>query len=144
MYPGYGDYWTSIYTDPKRVPPFETRLPSDREIAYAQLAAKTPHFVVSTTLDSVAWPPTARIIRDLAELRTLKAQAGKNIYVVGGPTLVVSLLNAGLLDELRLIVHPLLLSGGKALFEGVDKRRSLELVKVDSTESGKVILTYRT
>jgi len=52
MYPGYGEYWQSIYADPQRVPPFQTRVPSNREIAYAQLAVKTPHIVVSTTLSS--------------------------------------------------------------------------------------------
>ena len=144
MYPGYGEYWESIYANPRRVPPYMTRLPSDREIAYAQLAAKTPHFVVSKTLTSVSWPPTARIVRDVAELRTLKGQAGKNIYVVGGATLVASLLGEDLIDELRLIVHPILLGGGKALFAGVNKRRALHLVQTDSTESGRVILTYRT
>jgi dihydrofolate reductase len=144
MYPGYGEYWASIYADPRRVPPFQTRPPSDREIAYAQLAVKTPHYVVSTTLKSVSWPPTARIIRDIAELRTLKAQPGKNMYVVGGATLVTSLLNEGLIDELRLIVHPILLGGGKALFAGVHQRRSLNLVQATSTKSGRVILTYRT
>jgi dihydrofolate reductase len=144
MYPGYGEYWESIYANPRRVPPYQTRIPSNREIAYAQLAAKTPHFVVSTTLNSVSWPPTARIIRDVAELRTLKRQAGKNMYVVGGATLVASLLNEDLIDELRLIVRPILLGGGKALFAGVNKRRSLDLIQAESTESGRVILTYRT
>ena len=144
MYPGYGEYWEAIYANPRRVPPYMTRLPSDREIAYAQMAVKTPHFVVSKTLKGVSWPPTARIIRDIAELRALKGQAGRNIYVVGGATLVASLLNEDLIDELRLIVHPILLGGGKALFAGVKKRRSLHLVQADSTESGRVILTYRT
>jgi dihydrofolate reductase len=144
MYPGYGEYWASIYADPQPVLPSMTRVPSEREIAYARLAAKTPHYVVSTTLESVSWPPTARIIRDVAELRNVKAQAGKNIYVVGGANLVASLLNADLIDELRLIVHPILLGGGKALFAGVEKWRLLELVHSESTKSGRVILTYRT
>jgi len=144
MYPGYGEYWGSIYADPQRVAPFQTRIPSNREVAYAQLAAKTPHVVLSTTLNGVSWPPTARIIRDVAELRTLKGQAGNNMYVVGGATLVASLLNEDLIDELRLIVHPILLGGGKALFAGVNERRSLDLVQAESTKSGRVILTYRT
>ena len=143
MYPDYGEYWESIYADPQRVPPFQTRAPSNSEIAYAQLAAQTPHVVVSTTLDSVSWP-TAQIIRDVAQLRTLKDQAGKNMYVVGGAALVASLLNEDLIDELRLIVHPILLGNGKALFSGVNNRRSLDLVQTESTESGRVILTYRT
>jgi len=144
MYPGYGEYWAAIEADPRRIPPFQTRLPYDREVAYARLAAKTPHYVLSKTLEHVSWPPTARIVRDLAELRALKNQAGKNIYVVGGPTLVTSLLNADLLDELRLIVHPLLLGGGRALFEGVKQRRSLQFVKAEPTELGRVVLSYRT
>ena len=144
MYPGYGDYWASIHADPQRVVPYLDRVPSQSEVAYAQLAAKTPHYVVSTTLNGVSWPPTAQIVRNIAELRTLKGQEGKNIYVVGGPTLVASLLNADLLDELRLIIHPILLGGGKALFAGVNKWRSIHLVEAKSTESGRVILTYRT
>jgi hypothetical protein len=144
MYPGYGEYWAAIHADPHQVPPFQTRLPYDREVAYANFAATAPHFVVSKTLDRVSWPPTAKIVRELSELRALKDQPGKNIYVVGGPTLVTNLLNANLLDELRLIVHPLLLGGGKALFEGVHERRSLQFVGAEPTTSGRVVLSYRT
>lgn len=144
MYPGYAEYWASIYANPLQVPPFQDRAPSKSEVAYSQLAATTPHYVLSTSLDSVSWPPTAKIIRSVAELRTLKSQAGKNMYVVGGPTLVTSLLNEDLLDELQLIVHPILLGGGRALFAGVHKWRSLHLVEAKSTDSGKVIVKYRT
>jgi dihydrofolate reductase len=49
-----------------------------------------------------------------------------------------------LIDELRLIIHPVILGQGQALFSGVNKRRSLQLVQATSTESGKVIVTYRT
>jgi dihydrofolate reductase len=143
MYPGYGMYWESIYTDPTRVAPFQDRLPNEREIEYAKLAVKTPHYLVSNTLESVPWPPTARIVRTLDELRSLKHQPGKNIYVVGGPTLVTSLLNEHLLDELTLIVHPLLLGGGKALFAGVTQRRSLQFVSATPAASGRLIVTYR-
>jgi dihydrofolate reductase len=143
MYPGYGLYWESIYTDPNRVAPFQDRVSNRREVEYAKRAASTPHYVVSNTLDSVPWPPTARIVRKLEELRALKDQPGKNIYVVGGPTLVSSLLNEHLLDELKLIVHPLLLGGGKALFAAVTQRRWLHLVDAAPTKAGKVIVTYR-
>jgi len=144
MYPGYGEYWAAIYAEPRSVPPYQSRLPYDREVAYAQLAFKTPHYVLSTTLGSVSWPPTARIVGDIADIRALKNQPGKNIYVVGGATLVTSLLNAGLLDELKLIVHPLLLGGGKALFAGVNQRRALNFAGAEPSEAGRVILTYRT
>ncbi len=93
---------------------------------------------------SVSWPPTAQIVRNVAELRTLKGQPGKNAYVVGGATLVASLLNEGLIDELRLIVHPVVLGKGRGLFDGINKRLSLDLVEAKSTESGRVIVSYRT
>jgi dihydrofolate reductase len=143
MYPGYGVYWESIHEDPRRPAPFQDRLPNEREIEYAQRAARTPHYVVSNTLESVPWPPTARIVHQLEELRSLKLQPGKNIYVVGGPTLVTSLLNENLLDELKLIVHPLLLGGGKALFAGVTERRSLMFVDATPAVSGRLVVTYR-
>jgi dihydrofolate reductase len=143
MYPGYGMYWEAIYQDPNAVAPFQDRVPNEREIEYAKFAAKTPHYVVSNTLESVSWPPTARIVQKLDELRSLKGQPGKNIYVVGGPTLVTSLMNEHLLDELKLIVHPLLLGGGKALFAGVSQRRSLQFVDATPAPSGRLILSYR-
>jgi dihydrofolate reductase len=143
MYPGYGDYWAAIHEKPHDIPPFQARLPYEREVAYAQLAVKTPHYILSKTLDSVSWPPTAQIVRNLDELSALKTRPGKNIYVVGGPTLVTALLNANLLDELRLIVHPLLLGGGKALFEGVTHRRSLQLVHSEPATAGRMVLSYR-
>ena len=144
MYPGYGDYWSAIEANPKAIPPYSDRAPTKSEVAYAQLAARSPHYVVSRKLERVSWPPTARIVRDLTELRTIKGQPGKNMYVVGGPTLVVSLLNEGLLDELRLIVHPILLGGGKALFAGLEKRHVLQLVEAKTNRSGSLIVTYRT
>lgn len=144
MYPGYGEYWASIYADPQGIPPFQNRKPYDREIAYAQLAARTPHLVLSRTLEKVSWPPTARIIRDIAELRRLKNEPGKNVYVVGGATFVANLLNDDLIDELRLIVHPILLGGGKALFASVNRPHLLKLVRAEPTKSGNVILTYQT
>lgn len=144
MYPAYGEFWAAIEKNPRELPPFGDRLPDEREIAWAARAAKTPHYVVSKTLTGVSWPPTARIVPHLEGIRALKAQPGKNIYVVGGPTLVTSLLNDGLLDELRLIVHPLLLGGGTPLFEKVTGRRPLHFVQAEAADRGKVVLSYRT
>jgi dihydrofolate reductase len=144
MYPGYGEYWKAIHENPGSAPPYQERLPTQREIAYAELAARTPHHVLSRTLDGVSWPPTARIVRDVADLRALKSSPGRNAYVVGGPTLVRTLLREGLIDELRLIVHPIVLGGGRALFEGLDRHLSLELVSAEPTKTGRVVLTYRT
>ena len=143
MYPDYGDYWKAILANPDRVPPFQDRVPSQGEIAYARKAVETPHVVLSTTLGKVSWPPNAQVVRNVAELRVLKGQPGKNAYVVGGATLVASLLNEGLIDELRLIVHPVVLGKGRGLFDGIDQRLTLELSQVKSTESGRIIVCYR-
>ena len=143
MYPDYGEYWKAILANPDRVPPFQERDPSQSEIAYARKAVQTPHVVLSTTLRKISWPPSAQIVRNVAELRTLKDQPGQNAYVAGGATLVASLLNEGLIDELRLIVHPVVLGKGRALFDGINNRLSLDLAQVKSTESGRVIVCYR-
>jgi dihydrofolate reductase len=143
MYPGYGEYWQPIDEHPDRIPPFQDRPASKGEIAYARWAAKTPHVVLSTTLKSVSWPATARIVRDVEELRSLKSQPGKNMYIVGGATLVASLLNAELIDELRLIVHPTVLGQGQPLFGGVHARLSLKLVEATPTSTGRLLVTYR-
>ena len=143
MYPDYGEYWKAILANPDRVPPFQERVPSQSEIAYARKAVQTPHVVLSTTLRKVSWPPNAQIVRHVGELRTLKGKPGKNAYVVGGATLVASLLNEGLIDELRLIVHPVVLGKGRGLFDDINKRLSLDLSQVESTESGRVIVCYR-
>ena len=66
------------------------------------------------------------------------------MYVVGGATLVASLLNENLIDELRLIVQTIVLGKGQALFGGLNNRLSLDLVEAKSTDFGRVILTYRT
>ena len=104
MYPAYEQYWLAILADPNGVLPFSGKTASKNEIAYARLADKTPHIVLSKTLDKVAWK-TTRIVRDVEEIRKMKEAPGKDMYVVGGATLVSSLLNLGLIDELRLMVN---------------------------------------
>ena len=77
------------------------------------------------------------------ELTALKAQPGGAVYVVGGPGLVRTLIDEALLDELRLIVHPVALGAGTGLFDGIARRPALTLVDSEPTASGRVNLTYR-
>src|SRR6188768_594713 len=88
------------------------RDPFPREVDYARFAAKTPHLVLSTTLQAATWP-SARIVRDVSEVAALQQQPGDAIYAVGGPGLLESLINAGLVDELRLILHPISAGAGE-------------------------------
>lgn len=141
MYPGYEQYWRAILANPDGILPFSGKAATKQEIEYAHFADKTPHIVLSKTLDKVDWQ-TTRIVRDIDEIRKLKQQSGKDIYAVGGATLVSSLMNLGLLDELRLVVHPLILGGGKALFKDVAERHTLTLLESKPLKSGKVSLNY--
>ena len=142
MFPDYERFWATILDDPKAASDMLGRDPYPREIDYARLAAKTPHLVLSKTLTDPTWP-TARIIDDIDEIRTLRQQPGKAVYIVGGPGLVGSLINASLLDELRLIVHPVVTGRGTAFFGGIAEPQSLELVSAEPTKSGRLNLTYR-
>lgn len=143
MYPGYEQYWCAILANPEGILPFSGKVASKGEIAYARFADKTPHIVLSNTLDKVAWK-TARIVRDVEEIRNMKQQPGKDMHAVGGATLVSSLMNLGLIDELRLVVHPIVLGRGKALFKDVKERHALKLLGAKPLPSGKVRLTYST
>ncbi len=142
MYLGYEQYWRAILANPKDILPFTGRVPSPGEIEYARFADQTPHFVLSTTLMSVQWP-AARIIRSVDDIRLMKQQRGKDIYAVGGAALISSLMNMDLVDEIRLVVHPVVLGGGKALFKHVNGRHALALTDVAQIASGPVRLIYR-
>jgi dihydrofolate reductase len=143
MYPEYEQYWLAVLANPSGILPLSGKTATKNEIAYARWADKIPHVVLSRTLDKVAWK-TARIVRDAEEIRKMKQQPGKDMHVVGGATLVSSLLNLGLIDELQLMVNPLILGRGKALFKDVKERRALNFVRAKPLKSGKVVLTYST
>jgi dihydrofolate reductase len=137
MDPGYEQYWDAILANPEGVLPFTGKVATNCEIAYARFAERTPHVVLSRTLDNVAWKNT-RIVRDVEEIRRMKQQPGKDMHAVGGATLVCSLMNQRLIDELRLVVHPIVLGGGKALFKDVKERHALKFLAARPLESGLV------
>jgi dihydrofolate reductase len=72
----------------------------------------------------------------------MKQEPGKDMHAVGGARLVGSLMNHGLIDELRLVVHPIILGGGKPLFKDVKERHGLKFLGAKPLESGLVRLTY--
>ncbi len=103
----------------------------------------TPKIVVSTTLKSPDWGPTTLISSDVAaELTKLKQQPGKNINVGASGTLVRFLLQEGLLDELHLHVHPIVVGTGKHLFEEGSKQVPLQLLESKTFTTGVVSLRY--
>jgi dihydrofolate reductase len=103
-----------------------------------------PKLVVSTTLDTVEWRNSTLIGGNVnEELTRLKQQPGKDINIVGSATLVQSLLREGLLDELRLLVCPILVGGGKRLFDDGGAPVPLRLVDARTFSTGVQYLTYQ-
>src|SRR5215217_6428695 len=92
---------------------------SSEDEEFADYMNNTPKFVVSTTLEKAEWNNSTLIKENVAqEITKLKQQPGKDISITGSGTLLRSLLREDLLDELRLMVHPVVVGSGKRLFEG--------------------------
>ena len=108
---------------------------SERMNRYAKI-------VVSRSLASAEWAPSTLISEDAAgQLTTLKEQPGKDIFLLGSSSLAASLLDGGVLDELRIMVNPVILGTGDTVLAGAG-RTSLEFAGVRQFASGNVLLTY--
>jgi dihydrofolate reductase len=119
---------------------------SGDDVGFADWINNSPKYVASTTLADVdGWANSTLLKGDLADaVGRLKAGEGKDISVAGSPGLVRSLVDLGLLDELTLLVHPVVAgSGRKRLFGDDAAQRRLELVSARPTSSGTVIASYR-
>ncbi len=103
-----------------------------------------PKYVVSSTLDDPEWTNSTVIGTDLAaEVPKLRDQHDGDIVVHGSAQLAQGLLENDLVDELRLIVHPIVLGSGKRLFGETAEPSTLKLTDSRPTSAGKVILTYQ-
>ena len=140
MYPGYEHYWTAIQNAPDQPLPMTGELATPAEVEWANFAWRTTHYVLSGKLDSALWPST-RFLREAREVAALKQQPGKDIYLMGGGQIVANLLDAGMLDELRLIVYPVIAGNGKALFE-LTGRHELALRKTRQLAGERISLVY--
>lgn len=101
-------------------------------------------YVVSTSLDEVEWENSTLINENITEeITKLKQQPGGDLSISGSGTLVRSLLRTGLLDELRLMVHPIVVGNGKRLFDESDEQTALELVDSKTFDTGVVYNTYQ-
>jgi dihydrofolate reductase len=112
--------------------------------AIAGVMNDTPKVVFSATLGSADWENSRLVSGNAADaISELKQQPGKLLAMFGSPTLTVSLLEEGLVDELRVMVHPILLGAGKSLFTGLKDRVPLTLQTTTTFSSGNVLLSYR-
>ena len=103
---------------------------------------KLSEYIFSTTLDKVKEGATL-IKGDVKnKVEEIKNTEGKDIWLFGGAGLITALLNMGLVDEISLGVHPIILGGGKPLFQNIKNRTTLQLIDSKTYSSGLVGLTY--
>jgi len=129
-YEEWAAYWPSQSPDDNRI---------------AGYMNNTQKYVVSATLEEpLEWTNSTLIKGNVAdEINGLKQQPGKDISISGSGTLVQSLMQEDLIDELRLMVHPVVVGSGKRLFAEGGDQKSLELLESKNFGTGVVYLTYR-
>jgi dihydrofolate reductase len=117
---------------------------SEEEQMLAEPLNALPKYVASTTLaEPLEWRNSTLLRGDVAKaVAALKAEDGKDLHVIGSPGLVQSLIGLDLLDELQLMIDPLLVGGGKRLFRADGALRPLRLVESQVTSTGAIIVTY--
>jgi dihydrofolate reductase len=125
-------YWPTVEENPS-APSYE--------VEYARIWKLVPKVVFSSTLNRVDW--NARLFKGNAveEVARLKELTGRNLSI-GGSALASTLSEHGLIDEYRLYMVPIILGGGKPMFQ-LQNRINLSLVEVKKFKSGVVLLRYR-
>lgn len=134
-------YWPGAGTAGAQAPGgFTTH---EREVEFAHLMNTLPKTVFSSTLTEAAWGPV-RIERqvDAAAIRTLKQQPGKDLVLFAGASLATAFAAQDLFDEYRIMIHPVLLNEGVALFGDLGAERVLQLQRTRVFPSGVALLQY--
>ena len=111
---------------------------------YADQMNAFKKFVVSTTLtrDQMTWN-NSTLLSSIDQVEDLRSQAGGDLIVWGSSRLVTALISAGQVDELQLMIEPILLGGGKQIFPRDSVSRGLELVRCVTSTTGVLVCTYR-
>jgi dihydrofolate reductase len=103
-----------------------------------------PKIVFSSTLQTAVWNNSRLAKNSLQEeVSNLKKRSGKDLVVLGSATVASSLLQAGLVDEYRVILQPVLLGRGNSLFKDITERIQLKLMSAKPFGSGVVLLSYQ-
>ncbi len=111
--------------------------------AVAEGMNKLPKIVFSRTLKTASWQNTTLVKGDpVAHVRKLKSEPGPGVAILGSGSIVSQLAAAGLIDEFQIVVNPIVLGKGRTLFEGVEEKIPLKLVKSRAFGNGNVVLYY--
>src|SRR5690606_22128472 len=126
-------YWQELVKDPSGDPSLDD---------FAAAMDRTPKVVFSRTLGYTDWDSARLATRSLEEeVLDLRQGSGKDIYV-GSRSLIIQLMQHGLIDELQLCVHPVIAGGGPPLFHDLKDRTPLKLNKTKTFTSGAVLFYY--
>jgi dihydrofolate reductase len=133
LYETMAAFWPHGETDPASTPTM---------VEYARIWNAKPKIVFSRTLDSVAW--NSRLVRDgdpADELARLRAEFPGELHV-GGATLAASFIERGLVDEYRLVIHPVILGGGTPFFPKLERPTGLRLIETHAFGGGALLVAY--
>ena len=127
-------YWPAAHNDPS--------IPKSM-LNFANTLNPLPKIVFSNTLQHVGWNPTVLKAVVPEEIKRLKSQSGGDIMLGGGAALAQTFFQNGLVDEIQLMVQPVVIGAGKALFSGIDRGIKLKYLRSQSFQSGTVVLCYQ-
>ncbi len=132
MTEGFVSHWSNV-----------VKSPDDPSYSFAKIMVDTPKVVFSKTLNKSEWENTSIAKGDLVdEIKKLKNQKGKDIIVYGGASFVSSLIKEGLIDEYHLFINPSAIGKGMTIFNDVNSKLNLELVKSKAFDCGIVVNHY--
>ena len=117
---------------------------SEAEKAYARTLNAMRKMVFSRTLDRVEWN-NSTLHKEVVpeEIEHLKQESGRDMLIYGSASIIQALTNHGLIDEYQVLVHPLIVGGGKSLFHNIGHQVKLQLVNTKTHPSGVVVLSYQ-
>lgn len=132
MTEGFISYWTNVKPESEQYP-------------FARKMVEKPKYVFSNTLTKSNWENTTIVKGDLKEeINKIKNQnRDKDIIVYGGAAFVSSLIKNNLIDEYYLIINPTAIGKGLRIFDGIESKLSLKLIKSTSFDNGKVVNQYK-
>jgi dihydrofolate reductase len=134
--------WSSYWAGPSETPSADPDAQEETSDVFRTFINATPKYVVSNTLDRATWNNTTVVSGDIAaRIREIKASTEGDIAMSGSATLARWLLANGLLDELRLLVHPIVVGHGARLFED-GPTSPLRLVMHEALKTGVLNLAY--
>ena len=115
---------------------------SEEEQVIAEPLNTKPKYVASRTLTELQWQNSTALQGELADAVAALKQEDGDLHVIGSTELVQALIEHGLVDELRLMIDPVVLGGGKRIWRDDGVLRPLRLVDTETTPSGAIFATY--